>query len=100
MVRNLPTHVTKVTKVIYIYIYIYIYTYIYTCSIYRYSCYHYSYVYGILLDHVCCNKKLSMVYLALDAEMLRLWEETDPFHQIDYCMDDVYAQLGGQVSID
>ena len=49
---------------------------------------------------MCCNKNLSTVYLALDAEMLRLWEETDPFHQIDYCMDDVYAQLGDQVSID
>ena len=52
------------------------------------------------LDHVCCNKNVSTVYIALDAEMLRLWEETDPFHQIDDCMDDVYAQLGDQVSID
>ena len=49
---------------------------------------------------MCCNKNSSTVYIALDAEMLRLWEETDPFHQIDDCMDDVYAQLGDQVSID
>ena len=23
--------------------------------------------------------------------MLRLWEETDPFHEIDYSMDELYS---------
>ena len=59
----------------------------------------YVYSYYHLLDHVCCSNNLSTVYMALDAEMLRFWEETDPFHQIDYSMDDVYAQLGDQVCI-
>ena len=30
-------------------------------------------------------------------EMLRLWEETSPSHQIDYDMDEIYSEIGEEV---
>ena len=34
-----------------------------------------------------------MLCSGLMLELLRLYEETDPFHKIDYSMDDVYMEL-------
>ena len=31
--------------------------------------------------------------------MLRLWEECNPNHKIDYCMDEVDQELGSEVAI-
>lgn len=49
------------------------------------------------------NYKILYVYITyfyitgLHIEMLRLWEELCPLHQIDYCMDDVYMEIGKEV---
>lgn len=40
-----------------------------------------------------------VVVADLQFEMLRLWEETCPSHEIDYCMDDVYSNIGVEVVI-
>ena len=39
----------------------------------------------------------SYIYVGLHIEMLRLWEEKCPLYQMDYCMDDVYMEVGEKV---
>lgn len=41
------------------------------------------------------QNKLLNIKFAL--EMLRLWKETDPFHEIDYSMDEVYSEIANEV---